>query len=83
MVALFWIVLWAGLVVLAFAAGVSLRVRLREHVRSRIPVVDDEHRPAFVISVRDVVEFLVDAFPREILNLPAGLDPSQRTREGA
>ena len=42
MVALFWIVFWAGLVVLAFAAGISLRVRLREHVRPRIPVVDDD-----------------------------------------
>jgi CBS domain-containing protein len=49
-----------------------------------IPVVDDEHRPAFVVSVRDVVEFLVDAFPREILNLPPveGVVP-QRAREGA
>ncbi len=51
-----------------------------------IPVVDDEHRPAFVISVRNVVEFLVEAFPREILNLPADFSAgtsSQRTREGA
>jgi CBS domain-containing protein len=47
-----------------------------------IPVVDDEHRPAFVITVRDVVNFLVDAFPREVFNLPAG-DDFQRTREGA
>jgi hypothetical protein len=35
-----------------------------------------------VISVRDVVNFLVDAFPREVLNLPSG-DLSQRAREGA
>jgi CBS domain-containing protein len=48
-----------------------------------IPVVDDEHRPAFVISVRNVVEFLVEAFPREILNLPMGRSASQRAREGA
>jgi CBS domain-containing protein len=49
-----------------------------------IPVVDDEHRPAFVVSVRDVVEFLVEAFPREVLNLPPmdGVKP-QRSREGA
>jgi CBS domain-containing protein len=49
-----------------------------------VPVVDDEHRPACVISVRDVVAFLVDAFPREVLNLPMepGAAPS-RTREGA
>ena len=49
-----------------------------------IPVVDDEHRPAFVVSVRDVVEFLVESFPREVLNLPP-MDgaKSQRSREGA
>jgi CBS domain-containing protein len=48
-----------------------------------IPVVDDEHRPAFVISVRNVVEFLVEAFPREILNLPDRDMGWHRTREGA
>lgn len=49
-----------------------------------IPVVDDEHRPTVVISVRDVVTFLVDAFPREVLNLPAEpAPPPQRAREGA
>ena len=49
-----------------------------------VPVVDDDHRPACVISVRDVVNFLVDAFPREVLNLPAepGVAPV-RAREGA
>jgi len=47
-----------------------------------IPVVDDEYRPACVISVRDVVAFLVEAFPREVFNLP--VEPVlPRTREGA
>ena len=50
MVALFWIVFWAGLVVLAFAAGISLRVRLREHVRPRIPVVDDDALDAILTT---------------------------------
>jgi CBS domain-containing protein len=49
-----------------------------------IPVVDEEDRPVFVVSVKDVVQFLVDAFPREILNLA---DPAQRgtqrERDGA
>ena len=48
-----------------------------------VPVVDDEHRPAFVVSVRDVVAFLVEAFPREVLTLPADSDPSLKSREGA
>ena len=48
-----------------------------------VPVVDLEHRPAFVVSVRDVVEFLVAAFPREVLTLSTGGDSAQKTREGA
>ena len=47
-----------------------------------VPVVDEEHRPAFVVSVRDIVEFLVEAFPREVLNLPIG-KAGQKAREGA
>jgi CBS domain-containing protein len=51
-----------------------------------IPVVDDEHRPVFMIRVRDVVEFIVESFPREILNLPVGhnsIVQRPRAREGA
>jgi CBS domain-containing protein len=49
-----------------------------------VPVVDSAGRPAFVVSVRDVVEFLVEAFPTEILNLPPEFDLDRyRTREGA
>lgn len=44
-----------------------------------IPVVDSEGRPVFVLSVRDVVQFLVEAFPREVLNIGAR---SARQREG-
>ena len=49
-----------------------------------IPVVDDEYRPAFVVAVRDIVDFLVESFPREVLNLPPveGVK-GQRAREGA
>jgi CBS domain-containing protein len=48
-----------------------------------IPVVDEEHCPAFVVSVRDVVAFLVEAFPREVLNIPPEGPKSQKAREGA
>ncbi len=49
-----------------------------------VPIVDARNRPVFVVSVRDVVDFLVEAFPREVLNLPLswGAD-RQRAREGA
>ena len=48
-----------------------------------VPVVDQEHRPAFVVSVRDIVEFLVAAFPREVLTLPTSGGAAPQTREGA
>ena len=35
-----------------------------------VPVVNGRGCPVAVISVRDVVEFLVQSFPNEILNLP-------------
>lgn len=49
-----------------------------------IPLVDAAHRPVGVISMRSVVEYMVDLFPHEVLNLP----PAQRrtdslSREGA
>jgi CBS domain-containing protein len=48
-----------------------------------VPVVDQEHRPAFVVSVRDVVEFLVAAFPREVLTLASSSGAAPKAREGA
>jgi len=49
-----------------------------------VPVVDRAGRPVCVVSVRDVVEMLVERFPREVLTLPPeyGADVT-RTREGA
>jgi len=35
-----------------------------------LPVTDERNWPAFILSVRDIVEFLVESFPAEILNLP-------------
>jgi CBS domain-containing protein len=49
-----------------------------------VPVVDEKGRPVFVVSVRDVVEFLVDFFPGDVLNLPPEYGPPKSTkREGA
>ena len=48
-----------------------------------IPVVDAKGHPLFVVSVKDVVEFLVEAFPREILNQPVDLPTDAHEREGA
>jgi CBS domain-containing protein len=49
-----------------------------------VPVVDEDHRPVFVVSVRDIVEFLVEAFPREVLTLSSdGSTQVPRGRYGA
>jgi CBS domain-containing protein len=49
-----------------------------------LPVVDHQGRPAFILSVRDIVEFLVESFPAEILNLPPDFGrESVRARDGA
>jgi CBS domain-containing protein len=49
-----------------------------------VPVVDEGGCPLFVISVRDVVQFLAEFFPREVLNLPPEFGGGRsREREGA
>ncbi len=49
-----------------------------------LPVTDHRGWPAFIISVRDIVEFLVESFPAEILNLPPDFGREEgRSRDGA
>jgi len=49
-----------------------------------LPVTDHRHWPAFILSVRDIVEFLVESFPAEILNLPPDFGREDgRSRDGA
>ncbi len=49
-----------------------------------VPVVNSNGCPVFVVSVRDVVEFLVEFFPGEVLNLPPEFGaPRSLEREGA
>ncbi len=48
-----------------------------------VPVVDASLHPVCVVSVRDVVEFLVDFFPDDVLNLPPEYGPPRSAkREG-
>lgn len=35
-----------------------------------VPIVDKQNRPIGVVSVKDIVNFIVELFPREVLNLP-------------
>lgn len=49
-----------------------------------VPIVDDVGRPVSMVSVKDVVEFLVDFFPTHVLNLPPEYGPPRsHKREGA
>jgi CBS domain-containing protein len=49
-----------------------------------VPIVNPLGCPVAVISVRDIVEFLVEAFPSEILNLPPDFgEQTSHTRDGA
>jgi CBS domain-containing protein len=48
-----------------------------------VPAVDADGRPCIIVSVRDVVHFLVEKFPNEVLNLPPIGVERYRTRDGA
>jgi CBS domain-containing protein len=48
-----------------------------------IPLVDAERHAVGVLSVKDVVDFLVEQFPREVLNIPPEPGVQPRTQEGA
>jgi CBS domain-containing protein len=49
-----------------------------------VPIVDDGGRPVGIVSVRDLVAYIVDFFPQEVLNLPPHpIRRGARAREGA
>ncbi|HTR81187.1 MAG TPA: CBS domain-containing protein [Bacteroidota bacterium] len=48
-----------------------------------VPIVDDQRKPISILSVKDVVSYIVEHFPDEILNLPPKPLRSTSEREGA
>jgi CBS domain-containing protein len=49
-----------------------------------IPLVDAERRPTGVVAMRNIVDYIVDLFPSEVLNLPPSPQHGiTRSREGA
>jgi CBS domain-containing protein len=48
-----------------------------------VPIVDDQRKPVSVLSVKDVISYIVEHFPDEILNLPPKPLRSTSEREGA
>jgi CBS domain-containing protein len=48
-----------------------------------IPLVDENHKPVGIVSVKDIVDYLVDHFSEEVLNLPPNPIRVTTEREGA
>ena len=49
-----------------------------------VPIVDTEKRPVGMVSIRDVISYLVEEFPQEVLTLPPKpVRDAFKAREGA
>ena len=49
-----------------------------------LPIVDEQQHPLGMVSIRDVISYLVDYFPREVLTLPPNpIRGALKAREGA
>ena len=48
-----------------------------------VPLVNSDNKPVGIISVKDIVNWLVDEFPDTILNLPPEPQVYGKSREGA
>lgn len=49
----------------------------------RLPIVDNDGRPTGLVSVRGIVHYLVEFFPRSVYNLPPVTQPMTQEREGS
>lgn len=49
-----------------------------------VPIVDTENRPIGMVSIRDVISYLVEEYPQEVLTLPPKpVRDAMKAREGA
>jgi CBS domain-containing protein len=49
-----------------------------------LPIVDSGNRPIGMVSIRDVISYLVEEFPQEVLTLPPRpVRDALKAREGA
>lgn len=73
-----------GLKTIRHSSSVQAAVELMASGRYRhLPVVGDNGEPLGVLSVKDVVRYLVEYFPAKVYNLPPTPDQAQPAREGA
>lgn len=47
-----------------------------------VPLVDADRRPVGILSVKDIVDYLVEHFPRDVLNIPPEPGKHARIPEG-
>ncbi len=47
-----------------------------------VPLVDADRRPVGILSVKDIVDYIVEHFPREVLNIPPEPGKHARIPEG-
>lgn len=57
--------------------------RMSQGPYRHLPVLDDNGNPVGVLSVKEVMNYLVEYFPAQVYNLPPTLDVQQPAREGA
>jgi CBS domain-containing protein len=62
--------------------GAAIR-RMEEGGYRHLPVVDEAGRMVGVLSVKQIVHYLVEHFPATVYNLPPDPDVVQQDREGA
>ena len=48
-----------------------------------VPVLDEGGQPVGVLSVKEIIHYLVEYFPAKVYNLPPTPDQTQPAREGA
>lgn len=66
------------------SASVHSAVEMMEsHGFRHLPVVGEDGQPVGVLSVKDVVRYLVEYFPAKVYNLPPTPEQTQPAREGA
>lgn len=48
-----------------------------------VPLLGEDGAPVAVVSMRDIVDYIVSLYQKEVLNLPDAESPQSDTREGA
>jgi CBS domain-containing protein len=60
----------------------AIEMMEKEHVR-HLPVLGDDGHLTGVLSLKDIIHYLVEYFPQAVYNLPPTPTVSQPAREGA